>query len=120
MFAAREGQRRRFDAPGLEELVLGGLDHESASVLLGRSAPDATPWVRERLLAEAAGNPLALLELPAALSDGQLAGRELLPDALPLTARLRVAFLRRIKRLPESTQAAVLIAAAENAGELWQ
>ena len=118
MFAAREGERRRFDAPGLGELVLGGLDHESASVLLGRSAPDATAWVRERLLAEAAGNPLALLELPAALSDGQLAGRELLPDALPLTARLRAAFLQRIKRLPESTQAALLVAAAENAGEL--
>jgi predicted ATPase len=48
MFAAREGERRRFDAPGLGELVLGGLDHESPSVLLSRSAPDATPWVRKR------------------------------------------------------------------------
>ena len=112
------GDRRRFDAPGVEELVLGGLCHESASTLLGRSAPDATPWVRERLLADAAGNPLALLELPAALSDGQLAGRELLPVALPLTARLRAAFLQRIKRLPTSTQAALLVVAAENAGVL--
>ena len=76
------------------------------------------PWVRDRLLAEAAGNPLALLELPAALSDDQLAGREPLPAALPLTARLRSAFLQRIKRLPDSTQAALLVAAAENTGEL--
>ncbi len=118
LFAAREGERRRFEAPGLDEFVLSGLDHESASVLLGRSAPDATPWARERLLSQAAGNPLALLELPAALSEGQLSGREPLPEALPLTARLRAAFVQRIKRLPEPTQTALLVAAGEDSGEL--
>jgi hypothetical protein len=62
LFGAREGERRRFDAPGLSELFVGGLDRSSASLLLGHSAPGAAPSVRERLLGEAAGNPLALLE----------------------------------------------------------
>ena len=74
--------------------------------------------VSERLLAEARGNPLALLELSAALSDLQLAGRASLPEALPLTARLRGAFMQQIKALPASAQAALLLASAENEGEL--
>ncbi len=116
LFAARDGERRRFDAPGLEELVLGGLDHRSALALLDRSARTLAPAIRERLLVEAAGNPLALLELPVALSDAQLAGRALLPDAIPLTARLQAAFRRRAEQLPQATQAALLLAAAESDG----
>jgi hypothetical protein len=72
----------------------------------------------ERLLAEAAGNPLALQELPAGLSDAQLDGGAPLPDALPVTDRLKSAFSQRIERLPEPARAALLIAAAEEAGEL--
>ena len=116
LFAVRDGERRRFDAPGLDELVLGGLDHRSAVTLLDRSGSPLAPAVRERLLEEAAGNPLALLELPAALSDAQLAGRAPVPDAIPLTARLQAAFRRRVEQLPESTRAALLLAAAESGG----
>ncbi|MGB0095359.1 MAG: hypothetical protein WBP81_22830, partial [Solirubrobacteraceae bacterium] len=79
LFAAREDERRHFDAPRLEELVLGGLDQASALLLLDRGHGEAAASVRERLLAEAAGNPLALLELPAGLSAAQLAGRAMLP-----------------------------------------
>ena len=86
--------------------------------LLSRSAPHAAASVRQRLLAEAAGNPLALLELAGALSDAQLSGRSRLPQALPLTARLSSPFLQRIKRLPDAAQGALLVAAAENTGEL--
>jgi DNA-binding CsgD family transcriptional regulator len=118
VFGSREGEDRRFEGPGLQELVLGALDRECALTLLGRSSPGAADQVRERLLAEAGGNPLALLELSAALSEAQLSGRAPLPAALPLTARLRQAFVQRIRRLPESTQAALLVAGAENAGEL--
>ncbi len=118
VFGAREGDRRRFDAPGLAELFVGGLDRSSASLLLAHSAPGAVPSVRSRLLDEAAGNPLALLELPVALSDAQLEGRAPLPGALPLTARLRASFSERVDRLPEATRAALLVAAAEEAGEL--
>jgi DNA-binding CsgD family transcriptional regulator len=118
VFAAREGENRRFVESGLPEMMLEPLDRESAADLLGRSSPRAVPRVRQRLLTEARGNPLALLELPAALSDAQLAGRASLPEALPLTARLRSAFTQQLKRLPEASQAALMIASAENAGEL--
>jgi DNA-binding CsgD family transcriptional regulator len=117
LFAVRDGERRRFDAPGLDDLVLGGLDHRSARVLLDRGTPALAPAVRERLLEDAAGNPLALLELPAGLSDVQLTGRATLPDAIPLSARLQGAFRQRVERLPSSTRAALLLAAAEGDGE---
>ena len=118
IFGGREGEDRRFEGPGLEELALSALDRKCALALLGRSSPGAADQVRERLLAEAGGNPLALLELSAALSEAQLSGRAPLPRALPLTARLRLAFMQRIMRLPEFTQAALLVAGAENTGEL--
>jgi len=118
IFGAREGERRRFDAPGLDELVVAGLDPASAGLLLDHSASGAAPSVRDRLLDEAAGNPLALLELPLALSEQQLAGEAPLPRALPMTARLRASFSQRIDRLPPATREALLIAAAEEAGEL--
>ena len=117
LFAVRDGERRQFAAPGIDELVLAGLDHSSARVLLDRATPKLAPAVRERLLEDAAGNPLALLELPAGLSDVQLAGRALLPDAIPLNSRLQAAFSQRVERLPDSTQAALLLAAAEADGE---
>ena len=118
LFGARDGERRRFDAPGLDDLVVGGLDRASAQLLLDRSAPGAAPSVRARLIDEAAGNPLALLELPVALSDQQLAGQAPLPASLPLTSRLRASFFQRIDRLPATTREALLVAAAEEAGEL--
>lgn len=118
VFGAREGESRRFDAPGLPELAVTGLDRSSASRLLEYSAPGAAPSVRERLLDEAAGNPLALLELPVALSEQQLTGEAPLPGALPMTARLRASFSQRIECLPAATRQALLIAAAEEAGEL--
>ena len=118
LFAAREGEPRRFDGPGLPELTLEGLDRERAMTLLERSGPDAPAHVRNRLLVEAAGNPLALLELPAALSEDQLSGESPLPQALPLTARLRATFMQRIARLPSAAQPAMLVAAAEDTGKL--
>ena len=118
LFAAREGEQQRFEAPALRELVVIGLDDASAAALLAQRAAEALPAVRARLLAEAQGNPLALLELPAALSDAQLAGHAPLSEAMPLTPRLQSLFRQRIERLPEPTQTALLIAAADNAGEL--
>ena len=89
-----------FDAPGLDELVLAGLDSGSAVELLDRGERELAPSVRERLLADAAGNPLALIELPACLSDAQLSGRARMPDAIPLSSRLQLAFRQQIERLP--------------------
>jgi len=117
LFSAREGDPHRFETPGLQELVLTGLDDSSASALLARHLRGAAASVRERLLTEAAGNPLALLELPAGLSPEQLAGQDPLPETLPLTARLQAAFEQKIARLPDTTQLALLIAATDDTGE---
>jgi hypothetical protein len=70
------------------------------------------------LLATAAGNPLALLELPAGLTRDQLAGNEALPDSAALSDRLRRAFAGRVERLDEPTRHALLIAALEDSRPL--
>lgn len=118
VFGAREGDARRFEGPGLPELVLDGLDGPSAASLLAAHPREMSPRVRQRLLAEAAGNPLALHALPDGLTDAQLAGEEPLPEAVPLTPRLHNLFRRRISQLPLPAQTALLIAAAHNADDL--
>src|SRR6516162_7675242 len=97
-------------------MLTGLADLPAAMVLAGR-ARRAAPGVRDRLLAEAAGNPLALMELAGGLSDEQLQGLAPLPDAIPLTPRLESVFRQRISRLPPASQAALLIAAADNTGD---
>ena len=93
LFAAREGDVRSFGGSGVASLMLGGLDAEAAAALLARGAGgDAAPSVRVRLTELAAGNTLALLELPSALTEAQLAGTEPLPGgaAADATGRERL------------------------------
>ncbi|HSL64858.1 MAG TPA: AAA family ATPase [Gaiellaceae bacterium] len=119
LFAAREGELRRFEAPGLPELRLGGLDPAAAGALVDRHAGAAlSPDLRDRLVAETGGNPLALLELSPALSDAQLSGAEPVLAPLPVGERVERAFLARVERLPEETQTLLLVTAAEDTGEL--
>ena len=117
VFGAREGEVSRFEATGVPDLTLAGLGQEPAAAVLAATARQVAPGVRERLLAEARGNPLALLELPAALSAEQLGGRLPLPEAMPLTPRLEGVFRQRIGQLPQAAQTALLIAAADNTGD---
>jgi DNA-binding CsgD family transcriptional regulator/tetratricopeptide (TPR) repeat protein len=117
IFVVREGAGREF-SPGLPELVLEGLGAEPAARLLEVSAPTATEPVREWLLAQAAGNPLALLELPVGLSAPQLQGRAPLPETTPLSSGLRAAFVQRLERLPADTRTALLIAALDDREEV--
>src|SRR5438552_3796724 len=70
--AVREGVTSALDQVGLPELRLGALDEPAAAALLDHTAPDLAPAVRMRVLAEAAGNPLALAELPTALRSEHL------------------------------------------------
>ena len=118
LFGAREGDARAFEAVGLPDLLLSGLDHEAARNVLAARAAQAAPGVRERLLEEAGGNPLALLELPGGLSDRELTGREALPESLPLTPRLHEVFRRRIEHLPGAVQVALMIVAADDTGDV--
>jgi DNA-binding NarL/FixJ family response regulator len=115
LFASCEGEQGRFDASGLAELWLERLDREAGSRWLeDRFGDGLSPFVREQLLTAARGNPLALLELPKALSADQLAGRERLADPLPVTAAVESAFLRRICKATRSTQQLLLVAASDD------
>jgi DNA-binding CsgD family transcriptional regulator len=117
LFAARDGDSRRFGAVGLPELEVGGLDRVAVAALLAAHASvSVTPEVRDRLVEETGGNPLALIELPSILTCGQLSGTEPLPLQLPLTDGVERAFLERVRRLPTDTQALLLVAAAEDTG----
>ena len=78
--------------------------------------PGLDPRVRSRVLDVAQGNPLALLELPQALSDAQRSAREPLPSVLPLGQRLQELFTSRVMRLPPATRAILLTAALEAPG----
>ena len=78
--------------------------------------------VRDRIVAETRGNPLALLELPRGLTVAELAGGFGLPDVLPLTTRIEQSFGRRLASLPDETKR-LLLAAAEPVGDvslLWR
>ena len=119
LFAASEWEGRAFAAPDIPDLGLAGVDAESAQLILQQSAPDLAPGVRTRLLADAAGNPLALSELPHALSEDERGGRDALPEQLPLTPRLSNLFERRIQLVPPAGRTALLVCAVdgtENAG----
>ena len=103
---------------GLPELVVWGLRESDARELLGsvvRGPLDER--VRERIVAETRGNPLALLELPRELTPAQLAGGFVLPDAPALSGRIEESFQRRLEGLPKETRLLLLVAAAEPVGD---
>ncbi len=109
---------------GLAELEVRGLPDQDARALLGSVVPfRLDEQVRDRILAETNGNPLALLELPRGLSLTQLAGGFGLAGAQPVLVRIEQGFRRRIEALPADTRSLMLIAAAEPAGDpvlVWQ
>src|SRR5919107_1731437 len=102
-------------APWLERLEIGPLPAGDARRLLAaRQGERMAPTVSERLVENAAGNPLALLEIPTLLTDAQLAGREPLETPLPAGTGIQRAFRRRIDELPEDARRALLVAAASD------
>ncbi|MCD0452628.1 AAA family ATPase [Actinocorallia sp. API 0066] len=113
LFAARDGHAPAFPAPGIPELNLPRLDRESSAALLADHAPDLTRQVRELVLREAAGNPLALKELPTAHREGTL---EPFGSAIG-TDRVRQGFTERIAHLPPKARALLLLAALDGSGD---
>jgi len=109
---------------GLPELVIGGLGDDDARVLLDSVLPGRLDeLVRDRIVAEARGNPLALLELPRGLTAAELAGGFGVLDVTPLASRIEESFLRRLDSLPTETQRLLVTAAAEPVGDatlLWR
>ena len=110
--SAREGYPSPFLDVGLPEYRLVGLAPAAAEELLDSSAPGLVPSVRDRLLDEAGGNPLALIELPISAGDVASIGAA----SLPLTDRLERAFAFRVSELPEGTRRLLEVVALSEGG----
>ncbi|MGY2124288.1 LuxR C-terminal-related transcriptional regulator [Nocardia gipuzkoensis] len=125
LFASRNGWCSGEDCPArdLPELRPGGLDDEAARKLLEDEAPDLPLAVRDQIIAEAMGNPLALIELPRMLTREQRKGALVLPPfspsaEQPVTDRVLMGFRARIAELPDDTRSCMLVAVLENIDEL--
>jgi DNA-binding CsgD family transcriptional regulator len=123
VFAVRESAGEH-ETAGLPDLEVKGLGASDAQVLLAtvmRGPLDER--VRDRIVADTRGNPLALLELPRGLTPAELAGGFGLPDTMPLTSRIEDGFLRQLEPLPAETRRLLLTAAVEPLGDatlLWR
>ncbi len=109
---------------GLPQLRLDGLADEDARALLATVVPGRLDErVRDRIVAETRGNPLALLELPRGISAAELGGGFALPDAGALPRRMEDHYVRRLEALPPATRRLMLVAAADPVGDaplLWR
>ena len=123
VFAVREPSAVQ-ELAGLPELVVEGLEEQDARALLASGFPGGLDeQVRDRIVAETRGNPLALLELPRGLTATELAGGFGLSPAHALPGRIEESFLRRLETLPEDTRLLLLVAAAEPVGDpllMWR
>ncbi len=110
--ATRDGYPSVLRDAGLPELEVCGLDEETAGALLDAVAPRLSLVARGRVLLEAAGNPLALVELPQVVCGYEDGG--LVSGPLPLTERLERAFAARVSDLPDETRLVLLVAALDD------
>jgi DNA-binding CsgD family transcriptional regulator len=121
VFAARE---LGAELGGLPQLVVEGLDERDAHALLDSAlAGPLDAQVRDLLVAETRGNPLALLELPRGLTSAELAGGFGLPGAAPLTGPIEESFRRQLEALPADTRRLMVLAAADPSGNqplMWR
>jgi DNA-binding CsgD family transcriptional regulator len=123
VFALRESGDEH-ELQGLPELVIEGLAAADASRLLDATIPGRLDErVRDRILGEAGGNPLALLELPRGRKPIAVAGGFGLPVAMPLSSRIEQGFVRQLEPFAADTRRLLLLAAAEPVGDvplLWR
>ncbi len=118
--ASRERPPERLEMPGVEELHVGPLDGDAAAALLesATAAAPLAPAVAREVLAAAEGNPLALVELPGAMSGEERAGRAPLPRPLRAGAAIAEAFRRRVEALEPGPRRALVVAAVSADGAL--
>jgi DNA-binding CsgD family transcriptional regulator len=117
IFGTRESTAS-LNLTGVAELMLKGLSDADARALLASIIPGRLDQrVRDRIIAESGGNPLALLELPRAVTAAELAGGFGAAGPLPLARRIEQSFLHEVTPLPEPTQRLLLLAAAEPTGD---
>ena len=111
--AIRDGYPSALGDAGLPEHTVAALDDTTAAALLDAVAPELSVATRTRVLREAAGNPLAILELPTVV--GRHQHEPWVAGGVPLTARLERAFADRVCDLPDATQLLLLVAALSDA-----
>jgi DNA-binding CsgD family transcriptional regulator len=109
--------RRWLDDAGLETLALRGLGAAAAAELVAATGRAVSPGVQDRLVGETGGNPLALLEALATLTDAQLGGSAPIIGPIPVGRSLERSFAQRLELLPEETRRAMLVAAASYSGD---
>jgi DNA-binding CsgD family transcriptional regulator len=115
VFAAREPGE---EIAGLPRLAVDGLQEADARALLATTlAGPVDARIRKRFIAEARGNPLALLEIPRGLTPAEMAGGFGLPGALSVSRRIEESFRRQISALPPETQRLLVLAAADPSGD---
>ena len=114
----RTGHAAPFDEAHLPILELGRLSAEAAAAVLDRAAPNLHPVSRARVLAEAAGNPLALVELPRTAPYSPAARERIAPVPTTLNARLEQAFAASLRDLPQPTGLVLLAAALDSRASL--
>jgi DNA-binding CsgD family transcriptional regulator/tetratricopeptide (TPR) repeat protein len=118
MVVSMRDPRHEDDFARLDELVVYGLGERDARGLLETVLTGPLDdRVRDRLVAETRGNPLALLELPRGLTPAEIAGGFGLPHASSLASRIEDSFRRRLEPLPPSTRTLLLVASAEPIGD---
>ena len=121
VFGTREPAEELRHVP---ELEVHGVRNGDARALLSSAVRfKLDERVRDRIIAETRGNPLALLELPRGLTATQLAGGFGLLEAQALTGRIEQSFVRRLEALSHDTRRLLLVAAAEPVGDpllLWR
>src|SRR6266536_1182399 len=117
IFAAREpdDDHELADLPGLAVTGLG--DADARAVLASAVGGRLDAQVRDRIVAETGGNPLALLQLPRGLAPAELAGGFGMPGAVPLAGRIEDSFARQLDALPDQARRLLLLAAADPSGD---
>ncbi|HEX6518640.1 MAG TPA: AAA family ATPase [Streptosporangiaceae bacterium] len=116
LFATRDSGPA-FGSPGVPEMRLEGLDGGASAALIAEHGGGLPSPAREAILAEARGNPLALIELPAVSAPGEPHGLPGLAP-IPVTSRMQDVFGHQVRSLPAATQTLLLAAAANDTGDL--
>src|SRR5216684_3320021 len=116
--AVRAGHATPVDDARLATLDLERLSASAAAKLLDQRAPELHPILRARVLSEAAGNPLALVELARSVASAAGNHERIAPAPTTLTARLEQAFASRLRDLPPVTRTMLLVAALDSRASL--
>ncbi|GAA2165174.1 LuxR family transcriptional regulator [Pedococcus bigeumensis] len=116
--AARTGEAGLFDDVDLPRLTVAPLPSAPAQALLDQNFPELTEPLRRRILDDARGYPLALLELPTALVNLGHVEAAKAPVVLPVTDRIKALFAARVRSLPAETNDLLLLAALDGTGDL--